>query len=143
MMFIPTIEHPKSNELHTLLPSPIYARSIPLSLPRTSWMVNRSDITWQGCSKSDKPLITGTSEFFASSFRVSCFLTLAKMQSEYLLKTLALSPIVSPLPSCVMLSFMSIAFPPSCIIAVSKEIRVLVDGPSNNINKILPLSSSL
>src|SRR5947208_3180478 len=59
-MSIPTIPHPSRSELQTLLPSPTYASLRPESFPFRSWIVKRSEMIWQGCSRSSRPLMTGT-----------------------------------------------------------------------------------
>src|SRR5438094_875432 len=67
-----TIEAPSSaprsiTEWQTLLPSPIHAiRTLAKSTPR-SHKVKKSASAWHGCSRSDRPLITGTDAYRASS----------------------------------------------------------------------------
>ena len=42
-----------------LLPSPIQATTLPSQPPSASLTVSRSASTWQGCSRSVRPLMTG------------------------------------------------------------------------------------
>src|SRR3990172_3019072 len=59
-----------STEWQTLLPSPTQASRVrDRSSPR-SHRVKKSAMAWQGCSRSDKPLITGTEAWRASSSTV-------------------------------------------------------------------------
>ncbi len=56
----------------TLLPSPTKTSVLPFSPPNVSRIVSRSPSAWQGCDRSDSPLITGTREFAANSATVAC-----------------------------------------------------------------------
>ena len=50
-----------------LLPSPTQATVLPAIGPRCSSKVITSAISWQGCVRSVRPLITGTVAYSASS----------------------------------------------------------------------------
>ena len=61
-----------TQEVATLLASPIQAIVRPLIGPFSSSKVITSAITWQGCDRQVSPLITGTVACAASSVSVSC-----------------------------------------------------------------------
>ena len=61
-----------TQEVATLLASPIQAIVRPLMGPFSSSKVITSAITWQGCDRQVSPLITGTLACAASSSSVSC-----------------------------------------------------------------------
>jgi hypothetical protein len=64
----------------------------------SSLIVIKSAKAWQGCSKSVRALITGFEDHFAYSSKSSWLKVLIASTSQYLLKTLAVSLIGSPLP---------------------------------------------
>ena len=59
------------HEVSTLLASPVQATVLPLIGPRCSSKVITSAITWQGCERRVRPLITGTVACRASSVSVA------------------------------------------------------------------------
>ena len=61
-----------THEVATLLASPIQAIMRPLIGPFSSSKVITSAITWQGCDRQVRPLITGTLACAAISVSVSC-----------------------------------------------------------------------
>jgi hypothetical protein len=60
------------SECATLLPSPTYVSTVPVSAPRRSEIVSRSASAWHGCSKSESEFTTGTVAAPASTSRRSC-----------------------------------------------------------------------
>ncbi len=139
---IPMIVQPCIIELLTLFESPTYTILSPSSLPLCSSIVIISAIIWHGCRKSDRPLITGTVACSANSLTSLWPNTLAIITSQYLLRTWAVSPMVSPRPSWVPLGCRYSAWPPSWVIPTSNDTLVLVDDFMKIIAKDLPLRSS-
>ncbi len=76
---MPTMDAPSKSELQTLFPSPMYASFSAERRPFFSWTVNRSEMIWQGCSLSSRPLMTGTVAFAASSR------TLSRRKARYMM----------------------------------------------------------
>ena len=69
--------------------------------------------------------MTGTDEF-SENLAVSRDQLSLTSPSTIELKTMAVSSIGSPLPSCKSLTDRKLALPPSCVIATSKDTLVLV-----------------
>src|SRR3989442_9631186 len=99
-------------------------------------------MTWQGCSLSSRPLITGTLALRASSRTFSLLKARYMMPSTLRLRPLAVSAIVSPRPSCRSLGLRKRAWPPSCVMPTSNETRVRVEAFSKIIARLLPRSGS-
>ncbi len=96
---IPTAGRARHRLRATLLPSPMNASLRPARPSWSSATVSRSAIIWQGCSQSDRALITGTVPYSASSSRLRCEFTRATMQSTYPDNTRATSETGSRVPS--------------------------------------------
>ena len=64
-MIIPVIAEERISELQTLLASPTHAIFRSRVEPKCSQIVRISARIWQGCSRSESPLITGICEIFS------------------------------------------------------------------------------
>ena len=112
-MSIPKRGATNKRELHTLFPSPTKHIFLFSNEPKCSLIVSISANAWQGCSRFVNPLITGTSEYSASSTTSSCSMALIIIPSTKRLNTHAVSEIDSPLPSCMSLDDKKIGLPPN------------------------------
>ena len=96
---IPSFPQRKYKERVTLLsPSPIKATLSPLNFFFFSKTVKISAMAWQGCSRSERPLITEILVSLDRSISFWCSKTLAIIMSTILSKFLAISPGVSLTP---------------------------------------------
>ena len=127
LMSNPSIAHPNAKSCKTLFPSPTHA-TCPFTLSEFSTIVIMSAAAWQGWWRSERALITGIVECFASSMTSSCPKHRYVMQSKYLERTAAVSAIVSLFPSCRSPERRVIGCPPSLFTPTSKDTLVLVDG---------------
>ena len=86
---------------------------------------------------TDKPLIIGISEYLTKSIKSEWFSVLRTIMSKYLVRTLAVSDIVSKFEICNSLLDTEIDFPPIWNMPTSKENLVLVEGFLNNATTLL------
>ena len=86
----------------TLLPSPIHATLRPSIVPKHSFNVIKSAIIWQGWLSLVRALMIDIAEWLENSIKSWWLAFLIIIPSTYLDNTLAVSLIVSPLPSCVV-----------------------------------------
>ncbi len=82
---------------------------------------------WQGWLLSVRPLITGADEAAAKASTSSCLLARIITRSTMRARTLAVSSMVSPRPSCMSLEVAMVEAPPSWRMAASNEKRVRVE----------------
>lgn len=83
--------------------------------------------TWHGWYSFVRPLITGTREFSAKRWMMSCSNVRIMMMSTIREITCAESSTGSPRPSCVSRVLMNTAWPPSWKIPASNDRRVRVE----------------
>ena len=81
---------------------------------------------WHGCNKSVRALMTGILLCLANSSMISCSKVLIMSPCIYLDNTLAVSLMLSPLPTCIVLSSKYKLVPPNSLTPISNETRVLV-----------------
>ena len=125
-------------EWQTLFPSPIQATERLSVDPKCSLRVKRSPRIWQGCSLSERPLITGMVEYLANSSIVPCLKDRIMTPATYRDNTRAISRTSSPRPSCRSFGLRKMACPPSSSIPTSKETRVRVEAFSKTMPRHFP-----
>ena len=99
--------------------------------PLASAMVCRSARIWHGWKLSVSALMTGTSLAAARAASRSWPNVRQAIAATWRLSTRAVSPTVSPRPSCVLWDSMTSGLPPRSATPVAKETRVRSDGLSN------------
>src|SRR4051812_4877869 len=122
--FAPSCAPVSISEWHTLLPSPTYVKFKPRIEPKCSSRVMKSANAWQGCSKSDKALITGTREFAAISVMVSWAYVRSTITSTHRSTLRATSAIASRSPRGELVWSTKMALPPMVLKPDSKLSRV-------------------
>ena len=137
---MPTFAQPSRSEWVTLLPSPRYASVRLFRSPLISRTVKRSARHWQGCSKSESALTTGTEDAAASNSSRSCSNVRRTTTSTYRESTRPVSSIVSPRPSWSSAVDSATGCAPAEAAATSNETRVRVDGFSKTMATALPWS---
>ena len=99
--------------------------------PLASAMACRSARIWHGWKLSVSALMTGTSLAAARAASRSWPNVRQAIAATWRLSTRAVSPTVSPRPSCVLWDSMTSGLPPRSATPVAKETRVRRDGLSN------------
>ena len=99
--------------------------------PLASAMACRSARIWHGWKLSVSALMTGTSLAAARAASRSWPNVRQAIAATWRLSTRAVSPTVSPRPSCVLWDSMTSGLPPRSATPVAKETRVRSDGLSN------------